>query len=123
MEGVEDIKIGTPTPHEFSSSSFEDIPIETFPKYVHFTLQSITLMIDCIRGGYFPSFHQIYETNPFFCPLSNLHGRFTINNMEAHTIERWKKIQGKLKVVEVFSVFALSPLKDTNDRQISPIEY
>jgi hypothetical protein len=123
VEGDSDINIGTPTPHGFSSSSFEDIPIETFPKYVHFTVESITLMIDCVRGGYFPSFHQIHETNPLFCPLSNLHGRSTSKNMETHTIERWKKIQRKLKVVEVCGVFALSPLNDTKDRQIPPIEY
>ena len=47
--GVE-INIGNPT----SSSMFQDIPIETFPKYVHFNPQSLALMIDCIRGGYFP---------------------------------------------------------------------
>ena len=80
-------------------------------------------MIDCIRGGYFLSFHQIYETNYFFCPLSNLHERSIINNMEIHTIERWKKIQRKSKVIQIFRVFALSHLKDTNDRQILLIKY
>ena len=38
VEGIEHMNIGTPTSHEFILSSFEDIPIETFPKYVHFTL-------------------------------------------------------------------------------------
>lgn len=56
---IEHMNIGNSTPHGFFSSSFEDISIETFPKYVHFILQSITLMINCIRGGYFPSFYQI----------------------------------------------------------------
>jgi len=88
VEGVEYINIETPTPHEFFLLFFEDIPIETFPKYVHFTFQSIILMIDCIRGEYFPSYHQIYETNPLFSPLSNLHKRSTIKNIETHTIER-----------------------------------
>ena len=88
VEGIEHMNIGTPTPYEFTSSSFEDIPIETFPKYVHFTFQSEAFMINCIRGGCFPSFHQIYEANSSFCLLSNLHGRSPINNMETHTIER-----------------------------------
>ena len=123
MEGIEHMNIGTPTPNESMSSSFEDVPIETFPKYIHFTLQSEALMINCIRGGYFPSFHQIHEANPSFCPLSNLHGRSTISNVETHTMERWKKIQEKLKVVEIFGVFTLCPLRDTKDRQIPPIEY
>ena len=35
---IEHMNIGTPTPHEFTSSFFEDISIETIPKYVHFTL-------------------------------------------------------------------------------------
>ena len=123
VEDIEHMNIGTPTPHEFTSSSFEDISIETFLKYVHFTLQSEALMIDCIRGGYFPSFHQIHEANPSFCPLSNLHGRSTNNNMEIHTIERWKKIQGKLKVIQVFCNFVLYHLRYTKNRQIPPIEY
>ena len=68
VEGVEHMEIEPLKPHEFFSSSFEDIPIETFPKYVHFTLQSITLIIYCIRREYFPSFHQIHETKHFFVP-------------------------------------------------------
>lgn len=51
VEGIQHRNIGTPRPHEFSLSSFEDIPIQKFSKYVHFTFQSITLMIDCIKGG------------------------------------------------------------------------
>ena len=39
-----------------------------------------------------------------------------MNNMKIHTIERWKKIQGKLRVVQVFGVFALFPFRYTNDR-------
>ena len=43
--------------------------------------------------------------------------------METHIIKRWKKIQGKLKVIQVFGVFASCLVRDTKDRQISPIEY
>jgi hypothetical protein len=118
-EGVEHVNIGGPTP----SSIFEDIPIETFPKYVHFNLQSLALMIDCIRGGYFPSYQQIHEANSFFCPLSNLHRPSTQKNVESLTIERWQKLQERLKVVELLSGFVLSPLNDTKGRQIPPIEY
>jgi hypothetical protein len=85
VEGVEHINIGTPTPHEFTSSSFEDISIETFPKYVHFILQSEALMIDCIRGGYFPSFHQIHEANIFFVPSQTFMG--------VSQLTTWKPIQ------------------------------
>ena len=74
VEGIEHMNIGTPTPHELFSSFFENIPIETFSKYVYFTLQSITLMIDCIRGEYFPSFHKIYEINQFFVFSQTLMG-------------------------------------------------
>jgi hypothetical protein len=69
MEGVEHINIETPTPHEFSSSSFENISIETFPKYVHFTHQFITLMIDCIRGDIFLHFTKSMKQTLFFDPL------------------------------------------------------
>ena len=123
VEGIEHMNIGAPTPHEFTSSIFEDILIETFPKNVHYTLQSEALMINCIREGCFLSFHQIQEANPYFCPFSNLHGCSTINNMKTHTIERWKKIQGKLKDVQVFGVFTLCPLRDTKYRQIPQIGY
>ena len=36
---------------------------------------------------------------------------------------RGEKIQGKLKVVQVFGVFTLYHLRNTNDRPIPPIEY
>ena len=68
VEGIEHMNIGTPTPHRFTSSFFEDISIEIFLKYVHFTLQSEALMIDCIRGGHFLSFYQLHEANYFFVP-------------------------------------------------------
>ena len=70
VEGIEHMNIGTPTPHRFTSSFFEDISIEIFPKYVHFTLQSKALMIDCIRDGYFPLFHQIQQII-FLCPFKS----------------------------------------------------
>jgi hypothetical protein len=79
-------------------------------------------MIDSIRGDIFLHFTK-YMKQIFFCLLSNLHEHSSINNMKTHTIERWKKIQGKLKVVQVFGVYALCPLRDTKDRQIPPIEY
>ncbi|KAG0572651.1 hypothetical protein KC19_VG113700 [Ceratodon purpureus] len=117
-EGVEHVNIGDSTP----SSIFQDIPIETFPKYVHFNLQSLALMIDCIRGEYSPSYQQIHVENSLFCPLSNLHRPFTQKNVKSLTIERWQKLQGRLKVVELSSGFVLSPLNDTKGRQIPPIE-
>lgn len=124
VNGVEHINVGTPShSHDFTSSLFEDIPIETFPTYVHFTLQSITLMVDCIRRAYFPSFQQIQEANPLFCPLSKDHGRLIETKFEAFSIERWKKLKMKLKVVEVLDGFALSPSYDEKNRQIPPIEY
>ncbi|KAG0571689.1 hypothetical protein KC19_VG034400, partial [Ceratodon purpureus] len=79
-------------------------------------------MIDCIRGEYSPSYQQIHEANSLFCPLSNLHRPSTQKNVESLTIERWQKIQGKLKVVQLSSGFVLSPLNDTKGRQIPPIE-
>ena len=65
------------------------------------------------------------QTLFFLCFLkdSNLHGCFTINNKESYTIERWNKIKGKLKVLQIFGVFASFHLKDTNKRQIPPLEY
>lgn len=117
-ERAEHLKIGGSTP----SSISEDNPIETFPKYVHFNLQFLALMIDCIRARYFPSYQQIHEVNSLFCPLSNLHRLFTQKNVESLTIERWQKLQGRLKVVELLSEFVLSPLNDTKDRQIPPIK-
>ena len=80
------------------------------------TWKKLTLLI-C---GFGKNFVQLVSN---FCPLSNLHGRFTIDNMETNTIERYKKIKKKLKVVQVFGVFALSLFREVNDRQILPIEY
>ena len=85
-EGVEHI-IGIPTPQELSSLFFEDVFIETFLKYIYFTLQSITLMIDSIKGGYFSSFQQIYN---FFISSQT--------SMSVPHLTTWKPIQLKGRI-------------------------
>lgn len=58
----------------------------------------------------------------FLLSLQNLHKPSTQKNVEYLTIERWQKLQGKLKVIELLSGFVLSPLNDTKGRQIPLIK-
>jgi hypothetical protein len=108
---------------EPSLPSFEDVPIETFPKYVHFTRTSKQLMIHCLKEGIFPTFDQIREVDISFRPLAKLHGRSIDANDAFHTTKRWEKLQEKLKLVECIDGIALSPMSDTKDRLIPPIEH
>ena len=71
------------------------------------------LMIGYIQEKKNPTFHKIHEAN-FFCPLSDIHRCSTSSIMKIHTIERSKKLKGKLKVIERINGFALSPLNDTS---------
>jgi hypothetical protein len=108
---------------EPSLPSFEDVPIETFPKYVHFTVSSKQLMIDCLKECVFPTFDQIREVDTSFCPLAKLHGRSIDANDAFHTTKRWEKLQEKLKLVECTNGISLFPISDTKDRLIPPIEH
>lgn len=94
--------------------------LETLSKYVYFTLQSITIMIDYIKWNIHLNLTKIMK-KPVFYFLWNLHGRSTINNKVIHTIEKWKTIHRKLKVVQVYGVFALSLLRDKKiDKSYQP---
>lgn len=108
---------------EQSLPLFEHVSIATFPKYAHFTHATIKLMIECVQRGLFPTYTQICEADPNFIPLLSIHGRSTSANIPFYTTERWKKLQGKLKVIETSDGMALSPIGDANDRMIPPIEY
>ena len=108
---------------EPSLPSFEDVPIETFPKYVHFTVSSKQFMIDCLKEGIFPIFDQIHEVNTSFRPLAKLHGCSIDANDAFHTTKRWEKLQEKLKLVECTNGIFLSPISDTKDRLILPIQH
>jgi hypothetical protein len=105
-----------------SSSLFENISIQTFPKYVHFTINSLQLMINCLQNGGSPTYNQIHEADFSFVPLPTIYGRSTKSKEEYHTIERWKALQKKLKVVEGIEGFGLSPLNDSKGRKIPPKE-
>jgi hypothetical protein len=72
---------------EYSLPSFVYIPIETFPKYVHFTIASQKLMIECLEGQMFPTFDQIREADASFRPLSKSCGRSIDVNDVFHIIE------------------------------------
>jgi hypothetical protein len=107
---------------ESSLPLFEQVIIDTFPKYMHFTQATMKLMIECVQRGYFPTYIQIQEADSNFVPLLSIHGRSTSTNIPFHTIERWKKIQVKVKVVETSEGMALSPITDAKGRIIPPIE-
>jgi hypothetical protein len=109
---------------EYSLPSFAHVPIETFPKYVHFTIASQKLMIECFEGQMFPTFDQIREANASFRPLSKSHGHSIVVNDTFHTIERWKKLQENVKLVRVNDRIALAPSRhDQKGRRIPPIEH
>ena len=93
-----------------------------FPKYIHFTMNSLHLIINCLQNGDSPTYNQFHEVDSSFVPLPIIHGRSTKNKDEYHTIERWKTLQKKLKVVEGVEGFGLSPLNDSKGRKISPKE-
>jgi hypothetical protein len=76
-----------------SSSLFENIPIQTFLKYIHFTMNSLHLMINCLQNEDSPTYNQIHEADSSFAPLPIIRGRSTKNKDEYHTIERWKALQ------------------------------
>ena len=102
--------------------SFADVPIESFSKFVHFTNASRDLMIKCLQGGFVPTFNQIHESDASFRPLTHTHGRPIDSNDSHHVIERWRKIQESVKVINIGDRFGLSPLKDSKDREIPSIE-
>ena len=72
-------------------SSFADVPIESFSKFVHFTNASRDLIIKCLQGRFVPTFNQIRERDASLKPLSYTHGRSINSNDSHHIIERWKK--------------------------------
>ena len=102
--------------------SFADVPIESFPKFVHFTNASRDLIIKCLQGGFVPTFNEIRESDASFRPLSHTHGRSINSNDSHHIIERWQKIQQSVKVINIGNRFGQSPLKDSKDREIPSIE-
>jgi hypothetical protein len=109
---------------EYSLPSFAHIPIETFPKYVHFTIASQKLMIECLEGQMFPTFDQICEADASFRPLSKSHSRSIDVNDVFHIIKRWKKLQENVKLVGVNDGIALAPSRhDQKGRRIPPIEH
>jgi hypothetical protein len=109
---------------EYSLSSFAHVPIETFPKYVHFTIASKKLIIECLGGQMFPTFDQIRETDASFRPLSKSHGRSLDVNDVFHTIERWKKLQANVKLIGVNDGIALAPSRhDQKGRRIPFIKH
>jgi hypothetical protein len=73
--------------------SFEDVPIETFPKYDHFTITSKQLMIDCLKEGIFPTFDQTCKVDVCFRPPAKLHGRSIDANDTFHTTKRWQNFK------------------------------
>lgn len=91
-----------------------------FPKYIHFTMNSLHLIINCLQNGDSPTYNQFHEADSSFVPLPIIHGRSTKNKDEFHTIERWKALQKKMKVVEGVESFGLSPLNDSKGRKIPP---
>ena len=95
VEGVEHMNIGTPTSHDFFSSSFKDIPIETFPKYVYFTFQLTILMIDCIRGNIFLHFTKFMKQTLFFVPSQIFIGVPQLTFIGVPQLTTWKPIQLK----------------------------
>ena len=86
--GDEHIDIASPNFMYESSSLFENIPIQTFPKYIHVTMNSLHLMINCLQNGDSPTYNQIHEADSSFIPLPIIHRRSTKNKDEYHTNER-----------------------------------
>ena len=80
-------------------------------------------MNDCLKKGIFPTFDQIREVDVRFRPLAKLHGHSIDANDAFSTTKRWEKLQEKLKLVECNDGISLSPISDTNDRLIPPIEH
>jgi hypothetical protein len=107
---------------EPSLPQFEHVLINTFPKYVHFTHSSIKLMVECLQGSFFPTYSQIHEADAEFIPLLTDHGRPTTTKIQFHTIDWWKELQGKLKVVQSCDGMAISPVNDAQNRVIPPLE-
>ena len=103
-------------------SSFADVPIEFFPKFVHFINASRYFMIKCLQDGFVPIFNKIHENDVIFRPLSHTHGCPIGSNESHHIIERWQKIQESVKVINISDRLGLSPLKDSKDREIPSIE-
>ena len=81
--------------------SFADVPIESFPKFIHFTNASRVLMIKCLQGGFVPTFNEIRRSDASFRPHSHIHGRPVDSNNSHHIIERWQKIQESVKVINI----------------------
>jgi hypothetical protein len=81
--------------------SFADVPIESFPKFVHFTNASRDLMIKCLQSEFVPTFNEIRESDASFRPFSHTHGRPIDSNDSHHIIEQWQKIQKNVKVINI----------------------
>ena len=101
---------------------FQHVHIATFPKHVHFIHCSIELMIECLEGGFFPTYMQIHEAHAEFMPLLQDHGRPTIAKIHFHTIQRWEQLQGKLMVVQTSDSKGLSPKDDKKNSLTPPVE-
>jgi len=95
-------------------TSFDDVLLESFSKFVQFTLASTNLMIDCLQREKYPTFHEIHEANGTFHSLLTSHRRTIDVNDVIHTQERWEKLQKSLKLIETTDGVRLSPLDDTN---------
>ena len=108
---------------ELSSLFLEYIPIDTFPKYVHFTCRSMKLMIDCLQAQSTPTFEQIRQSDVSFRPLEKNHGRYINVDDVGHTIEKWKKLQESVKLVNINDEVFLSPMRQyALERKIPLIE-
>ena len=108
---------------ESSSLFLEHFPINIFPRYVHFTCRSMKLMIDYLQTQSTPTFEQIRQSDVSFRPLEKIHERYINVNDVGHTIERWKKVQESVKLVNINTEVFLSPVRqDSIEQQIPPIE-
>ena len=101
---------------------FADVPIESFPKFVHFTNASRVFMIKYLQGGFVPTFNEIRQSDANFRPLSHTQGRPIDSNNSHHIIEQWQKIQESAKVININDRLGLSPLKDSKDKEIHSIK-
>ena len=59
------------------------------------------LMIDYLQTQSTPTFEQIRQSDVSFRPLEKNHERYINVNDVGHTIERWKKLQESVKLVNI----------------------
>lgn len=94
--------------------SLADVPIEFFSKVVHFTNASKDLMSKCLQGGFVLTFNKFCESDASFRQFSHIHGRPIDSNKNHHIIERRKKFQKSVKVINIGDILGLSPLEILN---------